>query len=292
MGETMTATLIDGKAMAQDLRETLAKEVDAHIKHGNPPPGLAVIILGDDPASKIYVEHKRRACEQVGIKSTIIALVDKTPKDTLLAEIARLNQDDKVHGILVQLPLPEHINPDHIIDAIDPKKDVDGFHPYNIGRLAIRRPLLRPCTPKGVMTLLHSIMPDLKGMNAVIVGASNIVGRPMGLELLMQGCSVTVVHRFTQDLAAHLAKADILISAVGKPKFIQAEWIKPGAIVIDVGITRQSDGSLSGDVDFDNALNVAGYITPVPGGVGPMTVASLLDNTVFAAKQQTADHQS
>ena len=282
----MNATIIDGKAIAKSIREKLAQTILQRQKVGLRPPGLAVIIVGENPASIIYVNHKHIACEEVGIISTTVALPTDTTEADLLEEIQQLNADSTIDGILVQLPLPEHINPDHVIDAIDPKKDVDGFHPYNIGRLAIRRPLLRPCTPKGVITLLQTIKDDLKGMNAVIVGASNIVGRPMGLELLMCGCSATVLHRFTQDLAIHLHKADILISAVGKPQFIQTEWIKPGAIVIDVGITRLDNGKLVGDIDFDTAVNVAGFITPVPGGVGPMTVASLLENTLYAADRQ------
>lgn len=284
----MSATIIDGSAIAKQHRDKTKQAIARHCHAGHPAPGLAVIIIGENPASMIYVNHKHRACEEVGIISTTIALDTDISEVDLLGTIDELNNDPTVNGILVQLPLPDHINPDHVIDAIDPEKDVDGFHPYNIGRLAIRRPLLRPCTPKGVMTLLHTIKPDLKGMNAAIVGASNIVGRPMGLELLMCGCSVTVLHRFSKDLTPHTQNADILISAIGKPNFIDASWIKPGAIVIDIGITRRDDGKLAGDVNFNDALAVAGFITPVPGGVGPMTVASLLENTLDAAIKQVA----
>ena len=248
-------------------------------------PGLSVIKVGSVPASEVYVRNKRNACEQVGITSVAHDLPADTPQEDLLAIIDQLNEDDAIDGILVQLPVPEQINPITIIERIHPDKDVDGFHPYNVGRLALRIPVLRPCTPRGVMALLESTGESIKGMHAVIVGASNIVGRPMGLELLLSGCTVTTCHRFTRDLKTHVEAADILIVAVGKPGIVDAEWIKQGAIVIDVGINRKENGLLIGDVNFNAAKMRAGYITPVPGGVGPMTVATLLQNTVDAADE-------
>ena len=280
----MTANIIDGKAIAAELRNTIRQQVATRLQEGQRAPGLAVILVGQDPASEVYVRNKRRACEETGITSVAHDLPADTTQDALLELIDALNADAGVDGILVQLPLPEHINAETVIERIHPDKDVDGFHPYNIGRLALRMPTLRPCTPRGVITLLESTGEPLRGRDAVIVGASNIVGRPMGLELLLAGCTVTTCHRFTRDLAAKVRQAEILIVAVGKPGIVKGEWIKPGATVIDVGINRTEDGKLIGDIEFDTACERAGWITPVPGGVGPMTVATLLQNTLEAAK--------
>ncbi len=279
----MGADIINGKAIATSLQAGIAQRVATHIAGGGRAPGLAVILVGEDPASQVYVRSKRRACAEAGIVSFSHNLPVSTPQRSLLDLIDSLNQDARVDGILVQLPLPTHIDPETIIERILPGKDVDGFHPYNVGRLALRMPVLRPCTPRGVMTLLESTGVAIRGQNAVVVGASNLVGRPMALELLLAGCTVTVCHRFTRDLQAEVASADILVVAVGKPHLIKGEWIKPGAIVMDVGINRRSDGTLVGDVEFEAAQQRAGWITPVPGGVGPMTVATLLLNTLEAA---------
>jgi len=280
----MTAQLIDGKAIAASLRQQIAQRVAERCQQGQRAPGLAVILVGNDPASQVYVSHKRKDCEEVGFLSQAYDLPDNTSQAELMALIDRLNDDPSIDGILVQLPLPEHLDASLLLERIRPDKDVDGFHPYNIGRLAQRMPLLRPCTPKGIMTLLHSTGVDLYGLHAVVVGASNIVGRPMAMELLLAGCTVTVTHRFTKDLATHVAQADIVVVAAGKPGLVKGEWIKPGAIVIDVGINRQADGKLIGDVEYEAALPRAGWITPVPGGVGPMTRACLLENTLHAAE--------
>lgn len=279
----MSAHVIDGKAIAAGIRQSLTQRVQQRLAEHRPAPGLAVILVGNNHASEIYVASKRKACQEVGIISAAHDLPADVPQAQLLALIDELNADPTIHGILVQLPLSEHIDSETVIERIRPEKDVDGFHPYNIGRLALRMPLLQPCTPRGVMTLLESTGQELRGKEAVVVGASNIVGRPMALELLIAACTVTTCHRFTQDLAAHVARADIIVSAVGKPGLIKGAWIKPGAIVIDVGITRNGDGILVGDIEFDEAKQRAGWITPVPGGVGPMTVATLLQNTVYAA---------
>lgn len=280
----MTAQLIDGKAIAASLRQQIAQRVAERRQQGLRAPGLAVILVGTDPASQVYVSHKRKDCEEVGFVSRAYDLPAETSQADLLALIDELNEDPTIDGILVQLPLPEHLDASLLLERIRPDKDVDGFHPYNIGRLAQRMPLLRPCTPKGIMTLLHSTGVDLYGLHAVVVGASNIVGRPMAMELLLAGCTVTVTHRFTKDLASHVSQADIVVVAVGKPGLVKGEWVKEGAIVIDVGINRQEDGKLVGDVTFDAALPRAGWITPVPGGVGPMTRAGLLENTLHAAE--------
>lgn len=280
----MTAQLIDGKAIAAQLRQQIAKHVAARHAQGLRTPGLAVILVGSDPASQVYVSHKRKDCEEVGFHSKAYDLPAQTQQIELEQLIDQLNEDPGIDGILVQLPLPAHLDASKLLERIRPDKDVDGFHPFNIGRLAQRMPLLRPCTPKGIMALLASTGIDLHGQNAVIVGASNIVGRPMAMELLLAGSTVTVTHRFTQDLADHVGRADIVVVAAGKPGLVKGEWIKPGAIVIDVGINRQSDGKLIGDVVFDTALLRAGWITPVPGGVGPMTRACLLENTLYAAE--------
>ena len=280
----MSAAIIDGKAIAQRIRDEIRTNVSRQVAAGQRPPGLAVILVGDNHASRVYVGHKRRACEEVGFHSESHNLDADVSETELLALIDRLNNDDSIDGILVQLPLPDHIDSETVIERILPSKDVDGFHPYNVGRLAVRLPLLRSCTPYGVIHLLDSVGETYKGRNAVVVGASNIVGRPMSLELLLAGATVTVCHRFTSDLEAHVRRADILVVAVGKPGIVSGEWIKPGATVIDVGINRTEDGKLTGDVDFDKARERAAWITPVPGGVGPMTVAILLKNTLYAAE--------
>ena len=281
----MTAQLIDGKAIAASLRQQIAKRVAERHEQGLRTPGLAVILVGSDPASQVYVSHKRKDCEEVGFISQAYDLPSDTTQQDLTDLIDRLNDDANIDGILLQLPLPAHLDASKLLERIRPDKDVDGFHPYNVGRLAQRIPLLRPCTPKGIMALLESTGQDLYGMDAVIVGASNIVGRPMAMELLLAGCTVTVTHRFTKDLADHVGRADLVVVAAGKPGLVKGEWIKEGAIVIDVGINRQADGKLVGDVVYETALPRAGWITPVPGGVGPMTRACLLENTLYAAEE-------
>ncbi|RDV29297.1 bifunctional methylenetetrahydrofolate dehydrogenase/methenyltetrahydrofolate cyclohydrolase FolD [Alteromonas aestuariivivens] len=278
----MTAHLIDGKLIAKQVRQHVASYVDSLKEAKKRPPGLAVVLVGSDAASQVYVANKRRACEEVGFVSRSYDLPADSSQQALLELVDTLNEDPEIDGILVQLPLPAGLNAEQILERIHPHKDVDGFHPYNIGRLAQRIPALRPCTPKGIMTMIEATKRPVKGLDAVIVGASNIVGRPMSLELLLAGCTVTTCHKFTQDLKAHVNRADLLVVAVGKPNFIPGDWIKPGAIVIDVGINRLNDGSLVGDVDFERAKERAGWITPVPGGVGPMTVASLIENTLEA----------
>lgn len=279
----MTAQLIDGKAIAAQLKAELSDKIAEKTAAGFARPGLAVILVGDDPASSIYVKNKRNACEAVGIHSIYHHLPSDVEEKQLFDLITALNNDKTVSGILLQLPLPRHLHANRLLEHIDPHKDVDGFHPYNIGRLAQRRPLLRPCTPYGVMLMLDHIQQQYKGKHAVIVGASNIVGRPMSLELLIAGSTVTVCHRFTHDLASFVSQGDILISAVGKPGLIKGEWVKPGSTVVDVGITRLEDGTLKGDIEFAAAKERAAWITPVPGGVGPMTVAVLMRNTLLAA---------
>ncbi|NMP33187.1 bifunctional methylenetetrahydrofolate dehydrogenase/methenyltetrahydrofolate cyclohydrolase FolD [Thalassotalea sp. M1531] len=281
----MTAQLIDGKAIAQNIRTSVKEKVAARIQHGKRAPGLAVILVGSDPASEVYVGSKRRACEEVGFVSKSYDLPATTSEKELLALIDELNNDNSVDGILVQLPLPEGLDPNLVIEHINPKKDVDGFHPSNVGKLALRQPGLRPCTPKGIMELIESTGVRTHGLDAVVVGASNIVGRPMTLELLLAGCTTTTTHRFTKDLEGKVRQADLLVVAVGKPEFIPGDWIKEGAIVIDVGINRLETGKLVGDVEFGIAKNRADFITPVPGGVGPMTVASLIENTLIACEE-------
>jgi methylenetetrahydrofolate dehydrogenase (NADP+)/methenyltetrahydrofolate cyclohydrolase len=280
---SMAAQLIDGKAVAETLINRVREGVDARVAAGKRAPALAVILVGDDPASGIYVKNKKRSCEKAGVRSVAYDLPGSTSQEELLSIIDTLNADDGIDGILVQLPLPKQIDPQLVIERINPKKDVDGFHPYNVGRLATKMPLLRPCTPRGVMTLLEEYGIDPKGKNVVIVGASNIVGRPQALEMLLARATVTVCHSATADLAAEVGRADIVVAGVGIPKFVKGEWLKPGAVVIDVGINRLDDGSICGDVDFAVAREVASFITPVPGGVGPMTVATLLQNTLDAA---------
>jgi len=279
----MAARLLDGKQIAAEVRAEVARRVAARRAEGRRQPGLAVVQVGDDPASSVYVGSKRRACTEVGFHSEAHDLPASTSQAELLALIDRFNADPVIDGILVQLPLPGQIDAEAVIERIDPAKDVDGFHPYNIGRLALRRPLLRPCTPRGIMALLDRTGIELAGRNAVVIGASNIVGRPMALELLQARCTVTVCHSRTVDLPGHVARAEVLVAAVGRPGFVPGEWIREGAVVIDVGINRQPDGRLTGDVDFAVASERADWITPVPGGVGPMTVAMLLENTADAA---------
>ncbi|URL56922.1 bifunctional methylenetetrahydrofolate dehydrogenase/methenyltetrahydrofolate cyclohydrolase FolD [Luteibacter flocculans] len=280
----MTARILDGKRIAQELLEHIARRVAKRVGEGKRPPGLAVVLVGEDPASAVYVKNKRRACQQVGFESFGYDLPASTTQDELFALIDRLNADPAVHGILVQSPLPEHIDEDALVDRIDPGKDVDGFQAVNVGRLALRRFGLRPCTPKGVMTLLGHTDYPVRGRHAVIVGVSNHVGRPLALELLIAGSTVTCCHKFTQDLAGFVGQADILVVAAGKPGLVKGEWIKPGAVVVDVGINRLEDGRLVGDVEFAAAAERASWITPVPGGVGPMTVATLMENTLEAAE--------
>jgi methylenetetrahydrofolate dehydrogenase (NADP+)/methenyltetrahydrofolate cyclohydrolase len=279
----MAARLIDGRALAGTVKGAVRAQIDALAARGGRRPGLAVVRVGDDPASAVYVRGKRRACEEVGILSLAYDLPGTTSEVHLLALIDALNHDARVDGILVQLPLPEQIGRTAVIERIVPAKDVDGFHPYNIGRLAQRIPVMRPCTPYGVIRLLESIGAPFKGQNAVVVGASNIVGRPMSLELLLTGATATVCHRFTVDLREHVSRADILIVAAGKPGLIPGEWVRPGSIVIDVGMNRLPEGHLVGDVGFAAARERAAWITPVPGGVGPMTVAMLMHNTLEAS---------
>jgi len=279
----MTAQLIDGKKIAGEIRREIRQKIDARTERGFASPGLAVILIGSDPASQIYVRNKRRGCEEAGIESRDYDLPPETPEADVLGLIDQLNDDPAIHGILVQLPLPDHINEMAIIERIHPIKDVDGFHPYTVGRLAQRIPVLRPCTPFGIMTLLDRIGVDPKGQHAVVVGASNHVGRPLALELLLAGATTTVCHRFTRDLRANVARADILAVAVGKAEQVPGDWVKPGATVFDIGITRLDDGRLCGDIGFEAARERAAWITPVPGGVGPMTVAMLLNNTLTAA---------
>jgi methylenetetrahydrofolate dehydrogenase (NADP+)/methenyltetrahydrofolate cyclohydrolase len=280
----MSARILDGKKIAQELRAEIKQRVDRRLASGKRPPGLAVLKVGNEAASEVYVRNKREACAEAGFISFDYDLPLDTSQEKLLSHIDQLNSDPNVDGILVQLPLPKHIDQTIVIERISPTKDVDGFHPYNIGRLAQRIPRLRPCTPYGVMRLLQATGEALEGKEAVVVGASNIVGRPMSLELLLAGCTVTTCHRYTRDLPGHVARADVLVVAVGKPGMVRGDWIKPGAIVIDVGINRLPDGKLVGDVEFETARQRAGWITPVPGGVGPMTVATLLLNTLEAAE--------
>jgi methylenetetrahydrofolate dehydrogenase (NADP+)/methenyltetrahydrofolate cyclohydrolase len=280
----MTARILDGKRIADELLDSVALRVAARVAQGRRAPGLAVVLVGEDPASSVYVRNKRRACERVGFRSFDFDLPAGTSEGELGALIDRLNTDADVHGILVQLPLPPGLNATAIIDRIDPRKDVDGFQAVNVGRLALRQRGLRPCTPKGVMTLLAHTDRPVRGQNAVVVGVSNHVGRPLVLELLLAGCTTTACHKFTRDLEGEVRRADIVVVAVGKPQLIKGEWIKPGAVVIDVGINRLDDGRLVGDIEFDPAAERASWITPVPGGVGPMTVATLMENTLEAAE--------
>ncbi|EJL6358189.1 bifunctional methylenetetrahydrofolate dehydrogenase/methenyltetrahydrofolate cyclohydrolase FolD [Vibrio cholerae] len=281
----MTAQNIDGTLISQTVRSEVAARVKARVQAGLRAPGLAVVLVGEDPASQLYVGSKRRACEEVGFVSKSFDLPATASEEALLSLVEELNNDPQIDGILVQLPLPAGMDTTKVLESIHPEKDVDGFHPYNVGRLAQRIPKLRSCTPKGIITLLERYNIPLRGKHAVIVGASNIVGRPMTLELLLAGCTTTTCHRFTQDLEGHIRQADILVVAVGKPNFIPGAWIKEGAVVVDVGINRLDTGKLVGDVEYDVARTRASFITPVPGGVGPMTVASLIENTMMACEQ-------
>jgi methylenetetrahydrofolate dehydrogenase (NADP+) / methenyltetrahydrofolate cyclohydrolase len=285
----MTAQIIDGRAVSASIRQQLEQEIQTAVAAGKRPPGLAVIQVGSDPASSIYVGNKRKTCAALGIHSVSKDFDENISQQTLDDLIDELNADDRIDGILVQSPLPPHLSMESVIERIRSDKDVDGFHPENIGRLAIRQPALRSCTPFGVMKLIESIPGmDLHGMEAVVVGASNVVGRPMALELLLAGATVTVTHRFTKDLESHVRRADLVVAAAGKSGLVKGEWIKPGAIVIDVGMNRDAEGKLCGDVDFAAASERAGYITPVPGGVGPMTIAMLMYNTVTSWRERLA----
>lgn len=278
----MAAKIIDGRALADQHLTRIRAQVDARRAAGLPAPGLAVVLVGDDAASQVYVRNKKLAAERAGIRALDYDLPASVAATDLFALIDQLNLDPAVDGILVQLPLPEHIDASELIQRIAPNKDVDGFHAQSMGRLVLRQPGLRPCTPKGVIELLRSTGTAFYGQHAVVVGASNHVGRPMVLELLLAGATTTCCHRFTRDLAHHVAEADLLIVAVGRPGIVRGEWVRPGAVVIDVGINRRDDGSLCGDVEFDAAAERAAWITPVPGGVGPMTVAMLMQNTLDA----------
>jgi methylenetetrahydrofolate dehydrogenase (NADP+) / methenyltetrahydrofolate cyclohydrolase len=280
----MTARILDGKRIADELLDSVAARVRARVAAGKRAPGLAVVLVGEDPASAVYVRNKRRACERIGFRSLDFDLPATTTEAELTALVDRLNADPDVHGILVQLPLPHGMNGPAIIDRIDPRKDVDGFSAVNVGRLALRQRGLRPCTPKGVMTLLAHTDRPVRGQKAVVVGVSNHVGRPLVLELLLAGCTTTACHKFTRDLESEVRQADIAVVAVGRPELVKGDWIKPGAVVIDVGINRLDDGRLVGDVEFAPAAARAAWITPVPGGVGPMTVATLMENTLEASE--------
>lgn len=282
----MSARILDGKTISADLRAGIKAQVDALLADGGRRPGLAVVLLGRDPASEVYVRNKRNACAQVGFYSELHELSEASSQGRLLALIDALNADAQIDGILIQLPLPDQIDTEAVIERILPTKDVDGFHPYNIGRLALRTPsVLRPCTPKGIMTLLTHTGRKLEGLDAVVVGESDIVGRPMALELLAAHCTITVCHEYTRDLAEKTRGADVLVTAVGRPRFIPGDWVKEGVLAIDVGINRADDGHLVGDLDFASVSQRAAWITPVPGGVGPMTIASLLENTLQAAQR-------
>jgi len=280
----MSAQILDGKAIAADIRTGIKARVDAMLADGGRRPGLAVVLLGTDPASVVYVRSKHNACAEVGFRSELHELRADTAQKRLLELIDTLNADPRIDGILIQLPLPDQIDAEAVIERILPTKDVDGFHPDNIGRLALRMPVLRPCTPKGIMTMLEHTGHELEGLDAVVISDSNIVGRPMALELLAAHCTVTICHCYTRDLAEKTRGADLLVTAVGQPRFVPGDWVKEGALVIDVGINRTPEGKLVGDLDFASVSGRAAWITPVPGGVGPMTIASLLENTLQAAR--------
>lgn len=284
----MSAKIIDGKKIAEEFRREVRAGTDGLERRGLRRPGLAVVMVGDNAASAVYVRNKRRACEETGIVSVAHDLPSATPEADLLALIDRLNANPAIDGVLVQLPLPAHITSVAVLERIDPRKDVDGFHPYNVGRLAQRMPVSRPCTPYGIILMLEREGLEVRGKNAVILGQSNIVGRPMALELLMKAATITVCHSQTRDLPRHVAEAEILVAAVGKAGFVPGSWVRPGAVVIDVGINRLADGRLVGDVQYEEAAERAGYITPVPGGVGPMTIAALMKNTLEAATRRLA----
>jgi methylenetetrahydrofolate dehydrogenase (NADP+)/methenyltetrahydrofolate cyclohydrolase len=284
----MSAQILDGKTISTEIRAAIKTKVDTLMASGGRRPGLAVVLLGNNPASGIYVRSKRNACAEVGFHSEQHEMSDDTSQERLLELIDSLNADERIDGILVQLPLPDHIDEEAVIERILPTKDVDGFHPYNVGRLVLRMPVLRSCTPKGIMTMLERTGRKLEGLDAVIIGQSNIVGRPMALELLAARCTITVCHSRTKDLAEKARRADVLVVAVGRQELVRGDWIKEGALVIDVGMNRTSEGKLVGDVDFESAKERAGWITPIPGGVGPMTIASLLENTIQAAELHAA----
>lgn len=278
----MSAQILDGKAIAAEIRQDIKSTVADMVSLGRRPPGLAVVLVGEDPASQVYVRNKERSCEEVGFHSELHRLPADTSENALLRMIDELNGRDEIDGILVQLPLPEQIDEEAVIERILPTKDVDGFHPYNVGRLTLKMPVMRPCTPKGVMTLLERTGQKLEGLDAVVIGQSNIVGRPMAMELLAARCTITVCHSRTKDLPEKARNADVLVVAIGRAEFVPGDWIKEGAIVIDVGMNRKEDGKLCGDVDYDSAKERASWITPVPGGVGPMTIATLMQNTLQA----------
>ncbi len=280
----LSAQLLDGRSVADGMIDAMAHVVRAHVANGGRVPGLAVVLVGEDPASEVYVSHKVRACERVGIHSSAHRLPASVSEADLLGLIDELNADESIDGILVQLPLPEGLDASKVTHQIAPEKDVDGFHPTNIGLLAQRTPAIRPCTPKGIITLLHHYGLDPKSKDALVVGASNIVGRPLMLELLLAGATVTIAHRFTGNLEAHVRRAELLCVAVGRPGLIDPSWVREGAIVVDVGINREASGKIRGDLDFDAVAKRASWITPVPGGIGPMTVATLLQNTIEAAQ--------
>jgi methylenetetrahydrofolate dehydrogenase (NADP+)/methenyltetrahydrofolate cyclohydrolase len=286
----MTAQIINGKAIAEELLDSIKSKIDARIAEGKRAPCLAVVLVGADPASAIYVRNKRKACEKVGIRSIAHELPASTSEAELFALVDSINNDKTIDGILVQSPLPHHIDEDQLIERISVHKDVDGFHPYNIGRLAIRQPTLRSCTPFGVIKMLQAANIDLMGLDAVIIGVSNHVGRPMALELLLAGCTITSCHRHTKNLAEKVKSADLLVVAAGKAGLVQGDWIKQGAVVVDIGINRLADGRICGDVDFNAAKARASFITPVPGGVGPMTVATLMQNTLLALELSENSH--
>ncbi|MEK4223064.1 bifunctional methylenetetrahydrofolate dehydrogenase/methenyltetrahydrofolate cyclohydrolase FolD [Bacillus sp. FSL W8-0116] len=287
----MAGKLIDGKAAAKEIREEIKKEVD-EVKAQGVVPGLAVILVGDDPASHTYVRNKEKGCKEVGIHSEIYKYPAAISEAELLDKIRELNEDKRIHGILVQLPLPGHISESKVIDTISPEKDVDGFHPVNVGKMVIRKEGFLPCTPYGIMKLLEREQIDLQGKRAVVIGRSNIVGKPAGLLLLQRNATVTYCHSKTEDLSYHTKQADIIIAAVGKAKFLKAEDVKEGAVIVDVGMNRDENGKLCGDVDFESVREKASFITPVPGGVGPMTITMLLYNTVQSAKRMVKDRIS
>jgi methylenetetrahydrofolate dehydrogenase (NADP+)/methenyltetrahydrofolate cyclohydrolase len=282
----MSARIIDGKRIAAEFRREVRAGTDALARSAGRRPGLAVVMVGDNAASAVYVRNKRRACEETGIVSVAHDLPASTSEAELLALIDRLNADPAIDGILVQLPLPAHVASVSVLERIDPAKDVDGFHPYNVGRLAQRMPIQRPCTPYGIMLMLEREGLEVRGKNAVILGQSNIVGRPMALELLMKAATITVCHSQTRNLERQVGEAEILVAAIGKPEFVPGAWVRPGSVVIDVGINRLPDGKLVGDVQYEEAARRAGWITPVPGGVGPMTIAALMKNTLESAQRR------
>jgi len=286
----MSAQILSGTKLSKQIQQQISKDIKQLIDNGKARPRLDVILVGENKASQTYVKHKQQACKNVGITSICHKLCANTTENQLSKLIAELNNNDDTSGILLQLPLPSHLEPNKFIELINPNKDVDGFHPISMGRLATKQPIMRPCTPYGVLKLLEQTNINMNGLHVVIIGASNIVGRPMALECLMLNCTVTVCHSATTDLKQHISHADILITAIGNPNVIKSDWIKPGAIVIDVGFNHLADGSIRGDIDFNTAKERASWITPVPGGVGPMTIAMLLQNTLLAATLNCHPH--